>query len=72
MLLAFSSLPNAVAFMQPAVIAGSLKDVHKVAKFSRTTAQTWRLLINPAADVLSGREIVLVPIDPALAETPDE
>jgi hypothetical protein len=71
-LLAFSSLPNAVAFMQPAVVAGSIRDVNKVAKFSRATTQNWTLLLNPPLDVLQGREIVLVPIDPASAETPDE
>ena len=72
LLLAFSSLPNAVAFMQPAVIAGSVKDVNKVAKFSRATAQNWRVLINPPLNVLDGREVVSVPVDPALAEAPDE
>lgn len=71
-LLAFSSLPNAVAFMQPAVVAGSIRDVNKVAKFSRATAQEWTLLVNPPLEVLDGREIILVPIDPASAETPDE
>ena len=58
--------------MQPAVIAGSIKDVNKVAKFSRATAQDWRVLINPALDLLDGREVVFVPVDPTLAETPDE
>ncbi|MEO8393635.1 MAG: hypothetical protein ABI700_11655 [Chloroflexota bacterium] len=72
LLLAFSSLPNAVAFMQPAVISGGIKDVNKVAKFSRTTAQNWRLVINPPVEILHGREVILVPIDPASAETPDE
>jgi hypothetical protein len=71
-LLAFSSLPNAVAFMQPAVISGGIKDVNKVAKFSRTTAQNWRLILNPPVELLRGREVVLVPVDPASAETPDE
>lgn len=71
-LLAFSSLPNAVAFMQPAVVAGTIRDVNKVAKFSRATARDWKLLINPPLDALNGQEIVLVPLDPALAETPDE
>lgn len=71
-LLAFSSLPNAVAFMQPAVVAGTIKDVNKVAKFSRATAQAWTLLVNPPLEALDGRQIVLVPIDSALAETPDE
>ncbi|MBI1258320.1 MAG: hypothetical protein GC204_12680 [Chloroflexi bacterium] len=72
-LLAFTSLPKAVAFMQPAVIAGDIKEVNKVAKFSSfTTSLDWQLLMNPTADVLYGREVVFVPIDPASAETPDE
>lgn len=71
-LLAFSSLPNAVAFMQPAVVAGTIRDVNKVAKFSRATAQDWKLLVNPPLEALNGQQIVLVPLDPALAETPDE
>jgi hypothetical protein len=71
-LLVFSSLPNAVAFMQPAVLAGTIKDVNKVAKFSSAAAQNWRLVINPSLESLDGREIVLVSIDPALAEAPDE
>lgn len=72
LLLAFSSLPNAVAFMQPAVVKGTIKDVNKVAKFSRMAAQSWRLWVNPPSDALDGREIVLLAVDPALAETPDE
>src|SRR5262249_6389829 len=39
--LAFSSLPKAVSFMQPAVVAGAIRGVNKVAKFSRETAQGW-------------------------------
>lgn len=70
-LLAFSSLPKAVAFMQPAVIRGAIKDVNKVAKFSRAAAAGWSLLVNPAADALDGA-LIMVPVDPALAETPDE
>ena len=61
LLLAFSSLPNAVAFMQPAVVAGTIKDVNKVAKFSRAVAQDWRLLVNPPLEALDGREFVLRP-----------
>ena len=72
LLLAFSSLPNAVAFMQPAVVDGRIKDVNKVAKFSRATTQNWRLLINLPLQALDDREIILVPVDPALAEAPDE
>ncbi len=71
-LLAFSSLPNAVAFMQPAVLSGAVIDVNKVAKFSRAAAQDWNLLVNPSVTVLDGREIVLVSIDPTRAEAPDE
>jgi hypothetical protein len=72
MLLAFSSLPRAVAFMQPAVVSGAVKDVNKVAKFSRATAENWKLLINPALDMLNARSIVMIPIDPSLAESPEE
>ncbi len=72
LLLAFSSLPNAVAFMQPAVLSGGIRDVNKVAKFSRAAAQGWRLWINPPLDVLDTRELVLVPVDPAAAEASDE
>jgi len=76
-LVAFSSLPNAVAFMQPAVISGGIKDVNKVAKFSQTAAQNWqrqnlRLLLNPPIEILNGRKVTFVPIDPDSAETSDE
>lgn len=71
-LLAFSSLPKAVAFMQPAVVSGRVRDVNKVAKFSRAAAEGWKLLVNPALDALDGGALVMLPVDPALAETPDE
>jgi hypothetical protein len=73
-LLAFSSLPKAVAFMQPAVVAGLVKDINKVAKFTRETAQTWTqpVLLNAPVDVLHGRAVTLIDIDPATAEAPDE
>lgn len=73
-LLAFSSLPKAVAFMQPAVLAGLVKDVNKVAKFKRELAQSWTrpVLLNAAIDVLKGQTVRLVEIDPASAEAPDE
>jgi hypothetical protein len=70
-LLAFSSLPRAVAFMQPAVVSGAIKDVNKVAKFSRAVVESWALRVNPTADILE-HPIVMLPLDPALAETPDE
>jgi hypothetical protein len=73
-LLAFSSLPRAVAFMQPAVMAGRIKDVHKVARFSRETARQWTLsmLLNPTIDALDDGTVALVPVDPQSAEAPDE
>ncbi len=73
-LLAFSSLPKAVSFMQPAVVEGVVKDVNKVAKFSRETAQAWdyRLLLNPTLDAIRGKSLSWLPIDPATAEVPDE
>jgi hypothetical protein len=71
-LLAFSSLPKAVAFMQPAVVSGRVRDVNKVAKFSRAAAEGWKLLVNPALGALDGGALVMIPVDPALAETPDE
>lgn len=73
-LLAFSALPRAVAFMQPAVLAGQIRDVNKVVKFSRATAQRWtaRVLLNPPVEILSEREVVFLEIDPATAEAPDE
>jgi hypothetical protein len=73
-LLAFSSLPRAVAFMQPAVLAGQIKDVNKVAKFSREMALAWTLpvLLNPQVGTLNGHSVTLIPIDPSAAEASDE
>lgn len=73
-LLAFSSLPKAVSFMQPAVLAGNLSGVSKVARFSRETAAAWAhgALVNPTPDVLAGAAVVRVAVDPASAEAPDE
>lgn len=73
-LLAFSSLPNAVAFMQPAVLVGKITDVGKVAKFSRDTALAWRenVILNPDPSVLDNAQITLISVDPSTAETPDE
>lgn len=73
-LLAFSSLPKAVGFMQPAVLAGSISGVSKVARFSRETAAAWShdALVNPTPDVLIGAAVARVAMDPASAETPDE
>lgn len=73
-LLAFSSLPKAVGFMQPAVLAGWVSGVNKVAKFSKTTAAAWSLpiMLNPDLDSLRGAAVGTAAMDPTTAETPDE
>ncbi len=73
-LLAFSSLPKAVGFMQPAVLAGVVKDINKVGKFSLAAVQAWDwdITLNPSADSICGEALIYIDIDPALAEAPDE
>jgi hypothetical protein len=73
-ILAFSSLPNAVSFMQAAVLAGTIRDVNKVGKFSLQTAESWqfRVLLNPLPDVLHGQTVTMLPVDPTTAEMGDE
>jgi SAM-dependent methyltransferase len=73
-MLAFSSLPRAVGFMQPAVLAGKLDGVNKVGKFRRETAAAWSLpvLLNPGPELLEQGAIALIPVDPATAEASDE
>jgi SAM-dependent methyltransferase len=71
-LLAFSSLPKAVAFMQSAVLANRLRDVNKVAKFRREVAAEWPLLLNPTWEALSSAAFTQREVDPMLAEAPDE
>jgi hypothetical protein len=73
--LAFSGLARAVAFMQAAVLAGTIKDVNKVGKFAARAAQAWGrpLLINP--DFARVRPLPPGPplvVDPALAITGEE
>jgi len=53
-LLAFTSLVKAVVFMQPAVVAGLVRDVNKVGKFRRETVEAWGipLLVNPELQAL--------------------
>lgn len=73
-LLAFSSLPKAVAFMQPVVLTGHILGVSKVAKFSKQTALGWpqAVLLNPTPEMLENGALGVVNIDPDSAETPDE
>lgn len=72
--LAFSSLPKAVAFMQPVVLTGQILGVSKVAKFSKITALGWSqpVLLNPTPEILENGTLGVVSIDPDSAETPDE
>lgn len=73
-LLGFSSLPKAVSFMQPAVLAGLITDINKVGKFSveRARALEWDIILNPALDSIRGQSLTFIDINPALAEAPDE
>jgi hypothetical protein len=72
--LAFSSLPKAVEFMQPAVLAGRIHGVNKVAKFRWGVAQAWpfAILLNPSDEILETNTIALIDVDPKTAEVPDE
>lgn len=73
-LLVFTSLPNAVAFMQPAVTGGLIRDIHRIAKFPRAAAGGWPLpiLLNPPVDALHGSRVMLLPIDATSAITGEE
>lgn len=73
-LLAFSSLPRAVEFMQPAVLEGKVKDINKVGKYARETVSTWDepVLVNAELDILDSYPVVFVSVDPNTAEAADE
>lgn len=73
-MLAFSSLPSAVSFMQEAVLQGKIRDVNKVAKYTRDVAQTWThgVLLNPTLHNLNGHVVGFVDVDADAAEAPDE
>lgn len=73
-LLAFTSLPRAVGFMQPAVLNGKIKDINKVGKFKKSVAENWSLpvLLNPDASVLEDATLAFIEVDPLTAEAADE
>lgn len=73
-LLAFTSLPKAVNFMQPAVLSGWIHGVNKVAKFQRATVAGWggRVLLNPALERVAGLDVAYRVVDAGAAEKPDE
>jgi hypothetical protein len=66
-LIAFSSLVKAVAFMQAAILARTITNVNKVAKFKAEVAQSWELpmIFNPAFD-----DVCSVPLGPAYRVDP--
>lgn len=71
----FSSLVKAVAFMQPAILAGLLTGVNKVGKYPAAQIATWAwpVLLNP--EFAAWRGAALGPplaVDPRLAITGDE
>jgi len=73
-LLAFTSLPKAINFMQPAVLSGWITGVNKVAKFKREMVAGWptHVLLNPVLERVAGLEVSFRMIDPQTAEKPDE
>ncbi|MDE2859302.1 MAG: hypothetical protein OXN94_15770 [Chloroflexota bacterium] len=73
-LLAFSSLPKAVGFLQPAVLLDQVRDVNKVGKFAREVAGGWGRLVmlNPTLDAIKDQQLIWLHIDPQTAAAPDE
>lgn len=73
-LLAFSSLPKAVNFMQPTVLEGLIVGVNKVGKFRKeqTINLSFPVILNPQIEQIQGRELHFIEIDPDTAESPDE
>ena len=73
-LAAFSSLPRAVAFLQPAVLQGHIHGVNKVGKFPREAARQWpvALWLNPPVEALERELRGTIEVDPTLAATSDE
>lgn len=75
MLLGFSSLVKAVAFMQAAILAKAVSGINKVGKFPAAQAATWSLPVwhNPDFALFSG--VTFGPplaVDPQTAITGDE
>lgn len=72
--LAFTSLPKAVEFMQPAVMEGHITEVNKIAKFQWQIARDWPfpMLLNPSDEIFATQKVTWQPIDPQTAEAADE
>lgn len=73
-LLAFSSLPKAVEFMQPVVMNGYLTNINKIAKFKWDIAKNWPfpVMLNPSDEILDTHEVAMLTIDHTTAEASDE
>jgi ubiquinone/menaquinone biosynthesis C-methylase UbiE len=76
-LLLFTALPKAVAFMQPAVTSGFLQNINKVGKFDKTMVAHWGvdLLVNPSFEAVQGRYTLSearLNVDPQVAILGDE
>lgn len=73
-LLAFSSLPKALAFMQPSVLSKRIEGVNKIVKYRWDIVHDWPnpVMLNPTDDILETNTIIFIPVDPAAAEAPDE
>ncbi len=72
--LTFSSLPKAVGFLQPAVLAGVVRDVNKVGKFAKETARSWPsgLVLNPTLESIQDKSLTWLGVDPESAAASDE
>ncbi|MBI1282023.1 MAG: hypothetical protein GC179_28110 [Anaerolineaceae bacterium] len=73
-LLTFSSLPKAVEFMQPAVMAGHITNVNKIAKFKWDVVKEWPFptILNPSDEIFDTQPVAMLQIDPQHAEAADE
>ena len=73
--LGFSSLPQAVQFMQQAVLENVLSGINKIGKFKKSIAAEWSfpIWLNPStSNIQQGYDIRFIPINPKTAEAPDE
>jgi hypothetical protein len=72
--LAFSSLPRAVEFMQPVVMAGHIQSVNKIGKFAWELTKKWPfpIMLNPSDELFDTQTLAWTIIDPDEAEAPDE
>ena len=75
--LAFTSLPKAVAFMQRAVLADFINDINRIVKFEKTIVADWNqtILLNPDSSIMHNGQRISAQgfaVDPSQAEAADE